>query len=205
VGGTSHDHGRLATTLDLLATETMYAVFNPEIGMWAALIPQAGNQSRAYFVYPKTTGYRLQGESMLNLFVSESAKAYVPSRTTAPTPKQSDRSRALTSATLGSHTVSRWRGRARRCSLHNRPDLRSGASFALRGARVLRDQLTNNSDWDAAGHRYAEHHRQNFHSCPKWRNGCALSFWTPRRRQPQCARRRCRRLPRIPRAFPIIF
>ena len=46
--------------------------------MWAALIPQAGDQSRAYFVYPKTMGYRLQGESMLSLFVRESAKAYPP-------------------------------------------------------------------------------------------------------------------------------
>jgi menaquinone-9 beta-reductase len=42
------------------STETMYAVFNPELGMWAALIPQAGAQFRAYFVYPKTIGYRLQ-------------------------------------------------------------------------------------------------------------------------------------------------
>ena len=60
------------------STDTMYAVFNPELGMWAALIPQAGDQSRAYSVYPKTMGYRLQGESMLSLFVRESAKAYPP-------------------------------------------------------------------------------------------------------------------------------
>ena len=56
------------------SAEIMYAVFNPEIGTWTGLIPQAGGQSRAYFVYPKTMGYRLQGESMLSQFIRESAR-----------------------------------------------------------------------------------------------------------------------------------
>jgi hypothetical protein len=83
------------------STDTMYAVFNPELGMWAALIPQAGDQSRAYFVYPKTMGYRLQGESMLSLFVRESAKAYPPIADYCADGKVSDHWRALTSAILG--------------------------------------------------------------------------------------------------------
>ncbi len=70
--------------------------------MWAALIPQAGGQSRAYFVYPKTTGYRLQGESMLQSFRAASPrKPTLPSRIIAPTRKVSDHWRALMSATLG--------------------------------------------------------------------------------------------------------
>ena len=60
------------------STETMHAVFNPDLGTWTGLIPQAGDQFRAYFVYPKTMGPRLQGESMLGLFVRESAKGYAP-------------------------------------------------------------------------------------------------------------------------------
>ena len=43
-----------------MSTEIFYAVFNPELGTWTGLIPQAGDQFRAYFVYPKTMGYRLQ-------------------------------------------------------------------------------------------------------------------------------------------------
>jgi 2-polyprenyl-6-methoxyphenol hydroxylase-like FAD-dependent oxidoreductase len=43
------------------STETVHAVFNPELGTCTGLIPQAGGQFRAYFVYPKTMGYRLQG------------------------------------------------------------------------------------------------------------------------------------------------
>ena len=50
-------------------SEIFYAVFNPELGKWTGLIPQAGDRFRAYFVYPKTMGYRLQGKSKPNLFI----------------------------------------------------------------------------------------------------------------------------------------
>jgi 2-polyprenyl-6-methoxyphenol hydroxylase-like FAD-dependent oxidoreductase len=45
------------------------------------------------------------------------------------------------------------------------PTYGQGFSFALRAARVLRDELTNNSDWEVAGHRYAEQNQRNFHAC----------------------------------------
>src|ERR1019366_1806678 len=40
-----------------------------------------------------------------------------------------------------------------------------GLSFALRAARVLRDELISNSNWDAAGHRYADQHQRSFLAC----------------------------------------
>ncbi|MFZ0884364.1 MAG: hypothetical protein WAN14_13290 [Candidatus Acidiferrales bacterium] len=45
------------------------------------------------------------------------------------------------------------------------PTYGQGLSLALRCARVLRDELTDNSDWEAAGHRYAEQHQRSFHAC----------------------------------------
>ena len=45
------------------------------------------------------------------------------------------------------------------------PTYGQGLSFALRAARVLRDELTKSSDWEAAGHRYAEQHQRSFHAC----------------------------------------
>ena len=44
------------------------------------------------------------------------------------------------------------------------PTYGQGLSFALRAARVLRDELTNNSDWEAAGRHYAQQHRRSFHA-----------------------------------------
>jgi menaquinone-9 beta-reductase len=58
--------------------EIFYAVFNPEIGTWTGLIAEVDDRFRAYFVYPKTMGYRLQGESMLTQFIRESARGYAP-------------------------------------------------------------------------------------------------------------------------------
>lgn len=45
------------------------------------------------------------------------------------------------------------------------PTYGQGLSFALRAARVLRDELMNNSDWEAAGCHYAQQHRGSFHAC----------------------------------------
>ena len=177
------------------STETMYAVFNPEIGMWAALIPQAGDQSRAYFVYPKTIGYRLQGELMLGLFVSEAAKAYPPIADYC--------AEAKCIGPLASFDVSdSWVEHPYRdgvallgdAAATTDPTYGQGLSFALRGARVLRDELTTNSDWDAAGHRYAELHRRSFHACHEVEKWVRTLFQDT---SPEASAMRARALPRI--------
>ena len=123
--------------------ETMYAVFNPEIGTWTGLIPQAGDQSRAYFVYPKSTGYRLQGESMLASFIRESAKGY------APVADYFAETKSI--GPLASFDASdKWVEHPYRdgvvlvgdAAATTDPTYGQGLSFALRAARVLRDELT---------------------------------------------------------------
>ncbi len=177
------------------SAETMYAVFNPDLGMWAALIPQAGGQSRAYFVYPKTMGYRLQGESMLSLFVSESAKAYPPIADYC--------AKAKSAGPLASFDVSdSWVEQPYRdgvallgdAAATTDPTYGQGLSFALRGARVLRDELSNDSDWDAAGHRYAEQHRRSFHACHEVEKWVRTLFQDT---SPDAAASRAKALPRI--------
>jgi menaquinone-9 beta-reductase len=146
--------------------EIMYAVFNPEFGTWTGLIPQAGDRFRAYFTYPKTMGYRLQGESMLNLFIRDSAKGYPPMADYC--------SDAKSIGPLASFDASEdWV----ECPYRNGvalvgdaaattdPTYGQGLSFALRAARVLRDELTNNSDWETAGQRYAHQHQRSFQAC----------------------------------------
>ncbi|HXW61794.1 MAG TPA: NAD(P)/FAD-dependent oxidoreductase [Candidatus Acidoferrales bacterium] len=144
--------------------EIFYAVFNPELGTWTGLIPQMGDQFRAYFVYPKTMGYRLQGESMLNLFVRESAKGYPPMADYC--------ANAKSIGPLASFDASdSWVEHPYRdgvvlvgdAAATSDPTYGQGLSFALRAARVLRDELTKNSDWEAVGHRYAEQHQRSFH------------------------------------------
>jgi len=149
-----------------MSTEIFYAVFNAELGTWIGLIPQAGEQFRAYFVYPKTMGYRLQGEAMLGLFVRESAKTYPPIADCCADAKSI--------GPLASFDASdNWVEHPYRdgvaligdAAATSDPTYGQGLSFALRGARVLRDELTGNSDWEAAGHRYADQHQRSFHAC----------------------------------------
>lgn len=177
------------------STETMHAIFNPELGTWTGLIPQGGGQFRAYFVYPKTTGYRLQGESMLSLFIRESAKGYPPIADYCADAKSI--------GPLASFDVSdNWVEHPYRdgvalvgdAAATTDPTYGQGLSFALRAARVLRDELTKSSDWEAAGRRYAEQHQRSFHACHTVEGWIRAIFQDP---SPEAAALRARALPQI--------
>jgi len=148
------------------SAEVFYALFNPELGTWTGLIPQAGGRFRAYFVYPKSVAYRLQGETMLGQFLRESAKGYAP--------LLDYYADAKSIGPLASFDVSDyWVEHPYRdgvvlvgdAAATTDPTFGQGLSFALRAARMLRDELTNNSDWEAAGHRYADQHQRCFRAC----------------------------------------
>jgi menaquinone-9 beta-reductase len=175
--------------------ETIYFVFNPELGLCVGLIPLAGDRFRAYFMYPKTMGYRLQGESMLNLFIRESTKAYAP--------MADYYADAKSIGPLASFDVSdAWVEHPYRdgvalvgdAAATSDPTYGQGLSFALRAARVLRDELTNNSDWDSAGHRYAEQHQRYFRACHTVEGWSRTLFQDP---SPEAAALRARAMPLI--------
>lgn len=176
-------------------TDTIYAVFNPELGRWVGLIPQADERFRAYFVYPKTMGYRLQGESMLSQFFRESAKAYPPLADCYAGAKSVG---PLASFDASDHWVAHpYRDGVALvgdAAATTDPTYGQGLSFALRAARVLRDELTNNSDWDAAGHRYADQHQRCFRACHTVEGWFRTIFQDP---SPESAALRARTMPLI--------
>ena len=149
------------------APDTMYFVFNPQFGMCIGLVPIGNHRHRAYYMYPKTMEYRLQGAQMLDLFFRESARCYPPlADYYAP---------AKCIGPLASFDVSElWVDHPYRdgvvlmgdAASTSDPTYGQGLSFALRGARVLCDELAANSDWAAAANRYAEQHR-------RWRVACS--------------------------------
>jgi menaquinone-9 beta-reductase len=139
-------------------------VFNSEIGLVVAIIPQAKERFRAYLGYPTTTGYRLQGEASFPLFRSESARClpacegiYAQAKCIGP----------LASFDGGdvwvNHPYKNGVALMGDAAATSDPTFGQGMSLALRDARVLRDQLLGNSDWDVAGHRYAVEHDTYFH------------------------------------------
>jgi len=177
------------------STEVMHAIFNPELGTWTGLIPQAGGHFRAYFTYPKMIGHRIQGESMLDQFIRESAKGYPPMADFCAD--------ARSAGPLASFDASdTWVEEPYRdgvalvgdAATTTDPTFGQGLSFSLRAARVLRDELTSNSDWDAAGRRYAEQHRRNFHACHEVESWMRTLFQDP---SPEAAELRTRAMPLI--------
>ena len=177
------------------SAEIFHAVFNPELGTWTGLIPQMGDQFRAYFVYPKTMGYRLQGESMLGLFVRESAKGYPPMADYCADAK-SVGPLASFDASDGwvEHPYRDGVVLVEDAAATSDPTYGQGLSFAMRAARVLRDELMKNPDWKAAGHRYAEKHQWSFHTCHVVEGWLRTLFQDP---SPEAAALRKRTMPLI--------
>jgi 2-polyprenyl-6-methoxyphenol hydroxylase-like FAD-dependent oxidoreductase len=177
------------------STEIMHAIFNPDLGTWTGLIPQAGGQFRAYFVYPKMMGPRLQGESMLSLFVRESAKGYAPMADYCADAKSIGPLASFdASDTWVEHPYRDGVALVGDAAATTDPTYGQGLSFALRAARVLRDELTKRSDWEAAGHRYAEQHQRSFHACHTVEGWVRTLFQDP---SPEAAALRARAMPRI--------
>jgi 2-polyprenyl-6-methoxyphenol hydroxylase-like FAD-dependent oxidoreductase len=175
--------------------EVMHAIFNPELGTWTGLIPQAGGQFRAYFVYPKSTGYRLQGESMLSQFIRESARAYPPMADYCADAKSIGPLASFdASDNWVEHPYHDGVALVGDAAATTDPTYGQGLSFALLAARVLRDELTDNSDWEAAGHRYAEQHQRSFQACHAVEGWVRTLFQDP---SPESAALRATAMPRI--------
>ena len=177
------------------STEIMHAIFNPELGTWTGLIPQAGGLFRAYFTYPKTMGYRIQGESKLDLFIRESARGYPPMADFCASAKSAG---PLASFDASDDWVEEpyhdGVALVGDAAATTDPTFGHGLSFALRAARVLRDELTNNSDWEVAGRRYAEQHRSSFHACHEVERWMRTLFQDP---STEAAELRTRAMPMI--------
>lgn len=147
-------------------TNTLYFVFNPEFGMCIGAVPIARNRHRAYYMYPKSMPYRLQGTQMLGLFLSESAKCY------APLAEYYAGAKCI--GPLASFDVSdSWVEHPYRdgvvligdAAATTDPTFGQGLSLALRSARVLCDELSKGSDWAAGANRYAEQHSSYSNAC----------------------------------------
>jgi 2-polyprenyl-6-methoxyphenol hydroxylase-like FAD-dependent oxidoreductase len=173
--------------------DSAWFIFNPELGLIAALTPQGRGRFRAYFGYPSSSGYRLNGKDSLALFLSESAKvaplfreAYSQVQDIGP----------LASFDGGDFWVEHpYRDGVALlgdAAGTTDPSFGQGMSLSLRDARTLRDHLLRDSNWDDAGHRYAEQHDIYFHRCR------TASSWLRAVFQEQSAEASARRLRSLP-------
>ena len=171
------------------------SIFNSDLGTVAITIPQSKGRYRAYLGYPSTAAYRLQGGENLGLFLSESRKV-------APAFAELYTSPKIAGPLASFEGGDMWVNHPYRDAVAllgdaastSDPTFGQGLSLALRDARVLRDHLLANSNWDQAGHAYADEHGTYFHNCH------TSSVWFRQvfqEQSPEAALRRQKALPLI--------
>jgi 2-polyprenyl-6-methoxyphenol hydroxylase-like FAD-dependent oxidoreductase len=133
-----------------------YIMTNPFTNQGAFVFPQGKGRARAYFAYPVDAGFRLQGQKDLPQFIDECVKAGAPAEYY---------SRAKAAGPLASfEAADSWVPHPYKdgvalvgdAAASSDPSWGNGLSLSLRSARILRDSLLKNKDWQAAGHEYAE-------------------------------------------------
>lgn len=157
--------GVLLTGLSV-AEDLVYFIFNPELGTILGFIPTGKKRFRGYFGYPKSTTYRLNGEQMLNDFLTESIKTFAGAAELYRGAKCVGPLASFdASESWVEHPYSDGVVLIGDASATTDPSFGQGLNLTLRGVRILRDELLANSDWDVAGHKYAEQHGRYFHPC----------------------------------------
>jgi 2-polyprenyl-6-methoxyphenol hydroxylase-like FAD-dependent oxidoreductase len=170
-------------------------VFNPELGLVGGTVPESKDRCRAYLGYPKDGSFTLQGSEKLETFLAETKKVG---------PMFADcyaRAKALgpLAAFDADYT---WVDQPYRdgvvligeAAAVSDPSFGQGMSLTLRDARVLRDALLKHSDWDQAGHLYAEQHDTYYQ---RIRKVCCWLRSLFQEQGPEADARRQKAMPRI--------
>ena len=174
------DHNLVAGVLydDMAADdEATHFFLNPSIGQSVLLFPQGEGRVRAYVCYPSASGYRLSGDRDMERFITDSAGTgapvdyYTKARVAGPlatfdgAPAWVEHPYRDGVALIGDAAAA------------SDPTWGQGLSMALRDARVLRDRLLADDDWDAAGHSYAKDHDSYYsvlHTMEDWNSRMLL-------------------------------
>lgn len=170
-------------------------LFSPDLGLVVAIVPLPKQRSRAYLGYPTTDGLLVQGNEKLATFMTESQKV-------APNLRESY-AQAKSAGPLAAFEVGEsWVDHPYRdgvallgdAASTSDPTFGQGLATTFKDARVLRDALLGQSDWDRAGHEYACCHDGYFQKEYKVCGWLRTLFQDP---SPQAKALRQRAMPKI--------
>jgi 2-polyprenyl-6-methoxyphenol hydroxylase-like FAD-dependent oxidoreductase len=181
---------------DLVVAEDAFHHFAaPQVGQMGYLFPQAGGRTRAYFGFHKDAGLRrLQGSADIEKFREHSVAIGMPRG-----PLEAARPAGPLASFAGAdswveHPYRQGVALIGDAAATSDPTWGQGMSLTLRDVRVLRDSLLAHSDWDEAGHAYAEQHDWHYgvqHRVDGWFADLFMELG------PEADARRARALPRI--------
>ena len=174
------DHNLIAGVLyDEMPVDDQAAHFflNPGIGRSVLLFPQGSGRVRAYVCYPSDSGYRLSGGRDLERFEEDSVSTGAPQELYRPARAAGPLATFDGASTWVEHPFRGGVALVGDAAAASDPTWGQGLSMALRDARVLRDRLLADDDWDAAGHAYASDHDGYFsvlHKMEEWNSRMLL-------------------------------
>lgn len=131
---------------------------NPELGQAAIIFPLGNGRIRAYLAFRDGAHARFQGHAALKRFVEESVKGGAPAEIYAGAIAAGPLATFDGADTWVEHPYRNGVALIGDAASSNDPSWGQGLSLTLRDARVLRDCLLAQEDWETAGHAYAEEH-----------------------------------------------
>lgn len=153
-----------------LADNVFSIISIPGLG-GVVLAPQGHKQVRAYLVWHKDAGYRLQGEKDLPRFIAESVKCGAPSQWYADSKLKGPLATFDGADTWVEHPYKEGVVLVGDAAAANDPTYGQGLSLTVRDVRILRDALLRYEDWDKAGHEYATERDRYYgaiHTVTRW-------------------------------------
>jgi 2-polyprenyl-6-methoxyphenol hydroxylase-like FAD-dependent oxidoreductase len=177
-----------------LPVDTAHFWFDPSAGQGCGIFPQEGGKARLYLVSRVDQGQAHSGDKDLPAFKEGCERSAVPTNVLDPVKY------AGPLATFSGADV--WVGHPYKDGValvgdaagHSDPAWGQGLSITMRDARVLRDKLSENDNWDAAGSSYARERNAYFQKMRTVEDWMSTFFYDV---GPEAEERRARAFPLI--------
>jgi 2-polyprenyl-6-methoxyphenol hydroxylase-like FAD-dependent oxidoreductase len=140
-------------------------------GRGAIIFPQGGTRVRAYVMSHANDGRRMQGENDIQAFVAASIAIGMPREYFDGADAAGPLATFDGADCWVEHPYRAGVALIGDAASSSDPSWGQGLALTVRDARVLRDALSSNDDWDAAGHAYADEHDRYYgalHAVEDW-------------------------------------
>jgi 2-polyprenyl-6-methoxyphenol hydroxylase-like FAD-dependent oxidoreductase len=154
-----------------LPEDTVRLNMDLQRGHAGIIFPQGGKRARAYYVANASEGMRLQGEKDIPRFIEDVVTTGIPREYFEGAQPVGPLATFDAAASWIEHPYKDGVVLIGDAAASSDPSWGQGLSLTMRDARVLRDALVANDDWDAAGHAYATEHDRYFaieHTTENW-------------------------------------
>ena len=143
-------------------TDAVNLMFNIDSGREAITFPQGGGKVRTYVITRHDEGIRLQGEKDVGQFIEIATSCGVPKEFFVGAKPAGPLATFEGAACWVEHPYRDGVALIGDAASTSDPSWGQGLSLTLHAARLLRDALVENDDWDAAGKAYAAAQNASF-------------------------------------------